>query len=145
MLDRMMRRFNRWFSSAAGTVQVTVVVAAWVVIEQIYPQLDPHGFLVLYVLTVWSGITQNALAYGSAQAAMEATRSADSNEQMLRNSVDIMRAVQAILLRQEARDAQVAANITEMRHYDALDAKDLDEILAWVRDQRGRDEAARNA
>lgn len=114
MLDRMMARFSRWFASTAGTWQTLVAVLAWVIVEQINPHLDPHGFVLLYVLTVYSGVTQPALAYGAAQAALEASRSADAQEQLLRNQVDTMRAVQAILLRLEGAVEQVQEHVEDL-------------------------------
>jgi hypothetical protein len=55
-------RFNDWFVSDGGVWQTLLLCVAVVVVEQFYPRLDPDHFIVLYVLTVYSGITQPALA-----------------------------------------------------------------------------------
>lgn len=60
--DRALLRFNDWFSSPGGVYQTFLVVLVIVAAEQIWPSLDPHGFVVLYLLTVYSAITQPALA-----------------------------------------------------------------------------------
>lgn len=54
--------------------ETTGVVAAIVLIEALKPNLDPHGFLVLYALTVYSGVTQPMLAYGNEQASRRLMR-----------------------------------------------------------------------
>lgn len=63
--------FNSWFCSAAGVLQTAVVVVAIMVLELTHPRLDPHGFWMLYLLTVYSGITQPALAYAGQQGARQ--------------------------------------------------------------------------
>lgn len=132
MIDRLIRRFSVWFSSSGAVWQTTVLVLVWVIAEQVFPQSDPHGFVLLYVLTVYSAITQPALAFASDQAASEAARATGAARQMLQNQTDTMEAVAAILERMDD-------NVTQMRHYDAADARDLDEILAFVREVRRRE------
>ena len=65
MLDKYMRRFSDWFASPAGVLETFIVTIGVVIIEHIFPRLDPNGFLLLYWLTVYSGVTQNILAYAS--------------------------------------------------------------------------------
>lgn len=65
----MLERFNRWFTSAAGVWQTCAVTLVIVVLERVFPHADPHGFWLLYILTVYSGVTQSALAYAGAQSA----------------------------------------------------------------------------
>lgn len=74
----MLERFNRWFTSAAGVWQTGVCILAFVIVEASDRHLDPHGFWLLYALTVYSGVTQPALAYagkvaGDRLEALEAT------------------------------------------------------------------------
>lgn len=65
----IMDRFNGWFCSAAGVRQTFLITMSVVVVEHVFPHLDPSGFLLLYWLTVYSGITQPALAYSAAVSA----------------------------------------------------------------------------
>lgn len=59
----LLRKFNNWFCSAQGVLQTTVIVMAVVVMEFADRGLDPHAFILMAVLTVYSAITQPALAY----------------------------------------------------------------------------------
>lgn len=110
-MQQWMTRFNAWFSSAAGVIQVTAVVCGWVLLEQIFPRWDPNGFLLLYVLTVWSAVTQNLLAYGSAQAAREAEKVTAFQSRLLQNQADTMAAMQALLQRLEAQIEDIAEEV----------------------------------
>lgn len=62
MISRFIRRFNDWFSSDAGVIQTVLVTVLIVAVELAFPRLDPHGFYLLFWLTVYSAITQPALA-----------------------------------------------------------------------------------
>jgi hypothetical protein len=68
-MTRLLEWFNRWFSSRGGVYQTLALTALVVVFEGIYPDADPNHFWVLYVLTVYSGVTQNILAYGNNKTA----------------------------------------------------------------------------
>lgn len=59
----MLERFNAWFSSAWGVWQTVILVLIVVIWEQLDPHADQHGFWLLYWLTVYSAVTQPALAY----------------------------------------------------------------------------------
>lgn len=62
-------RFATWFSSGPGVYQTALVTLAVVVLEVADRGLDPHAFILMAVLTVYSAVTQPALAYsGSVQA-----------------------------------------------------------------------------
>ena len=69
MTRRLLERFTRWFCSSGGVWQTTVVVLAVVAVECADRSLDPHAFVLMAVLTVYSAITQPALAYSGAVAA----------------------------------------------------------------------------
>jgi hypothetical protein len=56
-------RFNGWFASAAGVWHTFFFCVAVVAAEYAWPALDPHGFWLLFYLTVYSAVTQPALAY----------------------------------------------------------------------------------
>jgi hypothetical protein len=66
--NRLLEWFARWFASAAGVWQTFLLTIAICVAEFIWPNLDPNHFAVLFWLTVYSGVTQPALAYVSSQA-----------------------------------------------------------------------------
>lgn len=61
-LTKTLDKFNDWFCSDAGTVQTFLICDAVVLLEVLYPRIDPHAFLLMAVLTVYSAITQPALA-----------------------------------------------------------------------------------
>lgn len=61
-MKRALNWFGDWFASDAGTVQTLAVCLAIVMTEFTFPALDPHGFWLLYALTVYSAVTQPALA-----------------------------------------------------------------------------------
>ena len=65
----LLDRFAAWFASGPGVWQTGAVTLAVVVVELCDRSLDPHAFMLMAVLTVYSAITQPALAYsGSVQA-----------------------------------------------------------------------------
>lgn len=63
--ERALGAFGRWFASAAGVWQTFGISVAVTGAEFAFPHLDPNGFKWLYLCTVWSFFTQNALAYSS--------------------------------------------------------------------------------
>lgn len=65
LTDRLLAAFGRWFASAAGVWQTFALSVAVTVVEFTFPTVDPNGFKWLYICTVWSFFTQNALAYSS--------------------------------------------------------------------------------
>lgn len=68
MHEKILAAFARWFASGAGVWQTFIVTLAVCVVEFIFPNWDPNHFAVLFWLTVYSGVTQPALAYVSSQA-----------------------------------------------------------------------------
>jgi hypothetical protein len=61
----MLNRFARWFASAAGVWQTVFICLAWVGAEKVFPSSDPNGLILLYVLTIYSAVTQPILAYSN--------------------------------------------------------------------------------
>ena len=57
--------FNRWFVSPEGVWQTFLLVFVAGVVEIADRRLDPHGFWLLWLLTLYSAVTQPALAYSS--------------------------------------------------------------------------------
>lgn len=62
MLQRFLQSFDEWFSSERGVYQTLLITLLICVAELLFPHLDPHGFWLLYWLTVYSAVTQPALA-----------------------------------------------------------------------------------
>lgn len=63
--DRALARFNQWFTSEGGVYQTFLLVMAVVVLEVVDRSLDPHAFVLMAILTVYSGVTQPMLAYAN--------------------------------------------------------------------------------
>lgn len=69
-LTWLLELFNRWFCSAPGVWHTLLAASGVVLIELVIdPGLDPHGFWLLYVLTIYSAVTQPALAYVASKSA----------------------------------------------------------------------------
>lgn len=62
LLKAALVKFDLWFSSEWGVYQTVLGTLILVVLEQML-HLDPHGFWLLYWLTVYSAVTQPALAH----------------------------------------------------------------------------------
>lgn len=72
---RALLRFNRWFTSEGGVYQTFLITVVIVICERVFPHLDTHGFWLLYWLTVYSAVTQPALAFaGSTSSEAVATQ-----------------------------------------------------------------------
>lgn len=68
--------FGRWFGSPAGVSETLGVVICLVVAEYVWPHLDPQMFVLLVWLTIYSAVTQPALAAASTAATEQAERNA---------------------------------------------------------------------
>lgn len=64
----LLDRFTEWFSSRGGVWQTAIFTLIIVAVEVCDRNLDPHAFVLMAVLTVYSAITQPALAYSAAKA-----------------------------------------------------------------------------
>jgi hypothetical protein len=69
LADRILDRFNAWFASPAGVWQTLAIVLGIAVAEKIFPHLDPSMFALMAWLTIYSAVTQPALACVGAEAA----------------------------------------------------------------------------
>ena len=69
MADKILDRFTTWFCSKGGVWQTTLLTLAMVAAEVSDRRFDPHAFYLMALLTVYSAITQPALAYSNEQAA----------------------------------------------------------------------------
>lgn len=64
--DRVLGSFVAWFCSGMGVWQTSAVTLGIVALECTKVLRDDHGFWLLYWLTVYSAVTQPALAYSGA-------------------------------------------------------------------------------
>jgi hypothetical protein len=103
--DRLLARFDAWFTSGAGVWQTLFVCAAIVAVELIWPNLDPHWFWLLVFLTVYSAVTQPALAQAGASTIAKI-------EEFERRQAEEM-----------AETAEILADVKKMLELLALDAK----------------------
>lgn len=94
--------FTNWFTSPAAFIQGTVVTVVWLV--AVLVGFDPRGWWLLFVFTVFSGITQFPLAYAARRAAdasdralAEIDREMEILEQLATNSIDTLRALLHLL------------------------------------------------
>jgi hypothetical protein len=62
---RVLERFARWFASALGVWQTFFALAGWVTLEYTHVVHDDNMFELMAWLTIYSGFTQNVLAYVS--------------------------------------------------------------------------------
>ena len=76
-LDSVLERFAAWFCSGSGVWQTAFVTLCIVVVECSDRSLDPHAFVLMAALTVYSAITQPALAYSGARSAEQMERLLD--------------------------------------------------------------------
>jgi hypothetical protein len=102
--DRLLYRFDKWFSSGAGVWQTLVACIVIVVVEIVWPSLDPHWFWLLVFLTVYSAVTQPALAQSGAataaeirKLALEIKKIAEAQKQELEEDGEILEDVRHIL------------------------------------------------
>lgn len=93
--------FNKWFCSHHAIWQTLLVTVIWVAIEMIFPKIDPNGFILLYILTILSFVTQPMLAYASSVSAEESKKSQDMLEQLMRNNIDLLHATIEVIENQQ--------------------------------------------
>jgi hypothetical protein len=60
-----LKRFARWFASAAGVWQTATLVLTWYVAEATGLIRDDQHFQMMVWLTIFSAVTQNILAYAN--------------------------------------------------------------------------------
>lgn len=94
--DRILGRFTDWFCSGGGVWQTAIVTMAVVVVECANRHLDPHAFVLMAALTVYSAITQPALAHSGAVAAIKMEsleQQAIDHEAALQERLDMLQAL----------------------------------------------------
>lgn len=68
---RALNAFTRWFSGPSCFWQTTVLLLFIASAELTDPRIDPHGFWLLWALTLFSAWTQPALAFSNEVAAKQ--------------------------------------------------------------------------
>ena len=66
--QKLLARFTTWFGSGGGVIQTFLATVVVVCVEFLFPQLDKHGIWLLYWLTIYSAVTQPALAHAGAES-----------------------------------------------------------------------------
>lgn len=81
--QRILAWFTDWFGSGAGVWQTAIVTVGVVIFEAFNRVADPHAFILMAALTVYSAITQPALAHAG-------VRAAERTDQILDKLAEIM-------------------------------------------------------
>lgn len=92
----MLQAFARWFRSPAGIFQTLFLVAVLVICEAVFPNLDEHGFWLLYWLTVYSAITQPILAYVADVAGAKTDSVLNEELRLIKEELQILRRLDAV-------------------------------------------------
>ena len=87
----MLQAFARWFKSPAGILHTIGLVTIIVVVEAAYPSADPHGFWLLYWLTVYSAVTQPILAYVADVAGAKTDSVLNEELQLIKEELRILK------------------------------------------------------
>jgi hypothetical protein len=119
--ERLLSAFAVWFASRAGVWQTLFATSAIVIGERLFPHVDPNGFWLLYVLTVYSAVTQPALAYTGQQ-------SAERLDAMQRDHAALLKAIHAMM-------AQQNALLATLRDTDAYEVAELERIEEMLTEQ----------
>lgn len=64
--ERALISFDNWFTSPECVWQTLFACVIICIVEVVWPSLDPHYFYLLAILTLYSAVTQPALAQASA-------------------------------------------------------------------------------
>ncbi|WP_165821718.1 hypothetical protein [Mycobacterium colombiense] len=91
MSDRLLDRFAAWFASARGVWQTLVVTLAVVAFEVIHPTADPQMLILMAILTIYSAITQPALAYVGWQAGVRTDALLNEELKLIKEELQLLR------------------------------------------------------
>lgn len=100
-LNKFMVVFAKWFASPLGVLETFILTIGWVIVETFNPHLDPNGFFIMYIFTLYSGITQPVLAYSANMSAIEAEKNQELLVQLAKNNIDMMEAILSLMENQE--------------------------------------------
>ena len=122
VVDRAVSAFAEWFESAACVWQTLAFCLAIFALEVAFPHVDPNHFGYLLILTVYSGVTQPALAYSSRRAANLVTRAietidvvVDDVHLLVRNSADSLDAQFEAGVQMKALIVETERNVLAMK------------------------------
>lgn len=110
--NRALAWFDEWFASPACVWQTLFACVGICIVELLWPDLDPHYFYLLAILTVYSAITQPALAQSNAVTA-------EQLERLLSRQSDII-----ALMQQELEETNEI--LDDVRDLHLFDQKDED-------------------
>jgi hypothetical protein len=88
--------FNQWFGSRPGVWQTLLVVGTFVVLERLFPRIDPSMFALMAWLTIYSAVTQPALALAGRLSAERLERLIELVAGMQRDNAVLRAAVHAL-------------------------------------------------
>ena len=112
---RILARFTEWFGSGGGvwqTFAVTIIVTA---VELTCPSVDPHGYWLLFWMTLYSGVTQPALAYSGAKS-QELLHEVLSNQGKMLARIEHMLSKDTVI---DARSYDILCRLARNLEYDA--------------------------
>jgi hypothetical protein len=119
---RILARFTEWFGSGGGVWQTTIFTLAIVAFELIDTGADPHGLLLMGALTVYSAITQPALAYSGSQSNKLLHEVLKNQGAMLHNQADILERIEHMLNKDTIIDRKTYNIVRQIRDNMATDA-----------------------
>lgn len=99
MSSKLLRAFDRWFTSSAGVWQTVIVCTAIVILEQTHVINDSNGFWLLYYLTFYSAITQPMLAHSGKENGEKLETLTDEVKKLLSKDVQLDSDSHKLLLR----------------------------------------------
>lgn len=91
--DSVLQAFARWFASAAGVWQTFILTVIWTAIELIHPAMDPSFLKFMAVLTIYSAVTQPALAYVGWQAGLRTDKLLNEELSLIKEELRLVRGI----------------------------------------------------
>ena len=119
---RALARFTEWFGSGGGVWQTLVVTTALLLLELVFPNVDKHSFWLLLILTLYSGVTQPALAHAGAESNAMLHTVLVNQKNMLHNQHDILERIEHMLNKDTIIDRKTYNIVRQIRDNMATDA-----------------------
>lgn len=82
---RVLDWFADWFASVGGVWQTLFICCFAVGVEIVFPGIDDHMFYLMGILTLYSGVTQPALAYVARRGSEKTDHDHGRDEKLLRH------------------------------------------------------------
>jgi len=112
---KALARFTEWFGSGGGVIQTFAVTVLVVVLELAFPRVDPHGFWLLFWMTIYSAVTQPALAYSGAKSQQLLHEVLKNQGDMLHNQADILERIEHMLNKDTVIDRKTYNLVRQIR------------------------------